>query len=63
MAYAHQKGSHHLEVLFAQNGVFPLRLLEGETKAKSNHSHSVSLKNDDKVFSEEPIPECGFLKQ
>ena len=62
MAYARQKGSNHLEVLFAQNGVFPFRLLDGKTKAKSNHSHSVSLKDVDKDFSEEPIPECGFLK-
>ena len=26
MAYARQKGSNHLEVLFAQNGVFPLKI-------------------------------------
>ncbi|GIR22466.1 MAG: hypothetical protein CM15mP36_16730 [Flavobacteriales bacterium] len=25
-----KKGSNHLEVLFAQNGVFPFRLLEGK---------------------------------
>ena len=37
-------------------------LLDGKTKAKSNHSHPVSLKDADKDFSEEPIPECGFLK-
>jgi len=62
MAYARQKGSNHLEVLFAQNGVFPFRFLDGKTNAKSNHSHPVSLKDVDKDFSEEPIPECGFLK-
>ena len=62
MAYTRQKGSHQLEVLFAQNGMFPFRLLDGKTKAKSNQSHSVSLKDVDNNFSEEPIPECGFLK-
>ena len=62
MAYARQTGSNHLKVLLAQNGGFLFRLLDGKTKAKSNHSHLVSLKDVDKDFSEEPIPKCGFLK-
>ena len=32
MAYARQKGSNHLEVLFAQNGVSPLDCLMEKLK-------------------------------
>ena len=60
-AYVEQHGSAAAQVVFTQNGQLEAHQLVGKTTARA-HGHLHSTVEQKPLLSEEPIPDCGFIK-
>ncbi len=61
-AYAREKGSPQVQVMFTEQGIFASELLEGKTKSVPPHHHHLSPSDPSPNISIESIPKCGYLK-
>ena len=68
-AYVKQHGTKDAEIIFTQHGEINAELLTGNTNAAARLSHKHkhdhpdhSAKQDAPLPSEQPIPDCGFIK-